>query len=67
MTLRKGAKSLLELFGLSLTEDGFFATPASQTGVFVAGACSGPKDIDRSILHAKSTALLVQQHLKGRF
>ena len=67
MTLRKGANSLLELFGLSLTEDGFFASPPSQTGVFVAGACSGPKDIDRSILHAKSTALLVQQHLKGRF
>jgi heterodisulfide reductase subunit A-like polyferredoxin len=66
MTLRKGAKSLSELFGLSLTEDGFFASPPSQTGVFVAGACSGPKDIDRSILHAKSTALLVQQHLKGR-
>jgi heterodisulfide reductase subunit A len=67
MTLRKGAKSLVEFFGLSLTEDGFFASPPSQTGVFVAGACSGPKDIDRSILHAKSTALLVQQHLKGRF
>lgn len=67
MTLRKGANSLLELFGLSLTEDGFFASPPSQTGLFVAGACSGPKDIDRSILHAKSTALLVQQHLKGRF
>jgi heterodisulfide reductase subunit A len=67
MTLRKGVKSLLELFGLSLTEDGFLASPPSQTGVFVAGACSGPKDIDRSILHAKSTALLVQQHLKGRF
>jgi len=67
VTLRKGANSLLELFGLSLTEDGFFASPPSQTGLFLAGACSGPKDIDRSILHAKSTALLVQQHLKGRF
>lgn len=66
MTLRRGAKSLAELFGLSLTEDGFFASPSPQTGVFVAGACSGPKDIDRSILHAKSTALLVQQQLRGR-
>jgi heterodisulfide reductase subunit A len=66
MTLRKGAKSLAQFFGLSLTEDGFFASPPSQTSVFVAGACSGPKDIDRSILHAKSTAFLVQQHLKGR-
>ncbi|MEW6376143.1 MAG: FAD-dependent oxidoreductase [Thermodesulfobacteriota bacterium] len=67
IVLGKGAKTLTELLGLSLTEDGFIAPPPSQTGIFVAGACSGPKDIDRSILHAKSTALLVQQHLKGRF
>jgi heterodisulfide reductase subunit A len=66
MTLRKGTKSLMELFRLNLTEEGFVSSPPSQTGVFVAGACSGPKDIDRSILHAKSTAFLVQQHLKGR-
>jgi len=66
MTLRKGTKSLMELFQLDLTEEGFVSSPPSQTGVFVAGACSGPKDIDRSILHAKSTAFLVQQHLKGR-
>ena len=65
MTLRKGTKSLMELFRLDFTEDGFVSSPPSQTGVFVAGACSGPKDIDRPILHAKSTALLVQQHLKG--
>ncbi len=66
MTLRKGTKSLVELFRLNFTEDGFLASPSPQTGIFVAGACSGPKDIDRSILHAKSTAFLVQQHLKGR-
>jgi len=66
MTLRKGTKALVELFRLSVTEDGFLASPSPQTGIFVAGACSGPKDIDRSILHAKSTAFLVQQHLKGR-
>jgi len=66
MTLRKGTKSLVELFRLNFTEDGFLASPSPQTGIFVAGACSGPKDIDRSILHAKSTAFLVQQHLTGR-
>ena len=67
MTLRKGTKSLVELLGLGFTEDGFIASPSPQTGIFVTGACSGPKDIDRSILQAKSTAFLVQQHLKGRF
>jgi heterodisulfide reductase subunit A len=66
MVLSKAAKPLTELFNLSLTEDGFIASPPPQTGIFVTGACSGPKDIDRSILHAKSTAFLVQQHLRGR-
>ncbi len=66
MVLSKEAKCLKELFSLSLTEDGFLASPPTQTGVFVTGACKGPKDIDRSILDAKSGALLVQQHLRGR-
>jgi heterodisulfide reductase subunit A len=66
MVLKKEAKSLTQLFGLSLTEDGFIASPPSHTGIFVTGACTGPKDIDHSILHAKSAALLVHQYLKGR-
>jgi heterodisulfide reductase subunit A len=66
MVLRKTSKSLMEFFNLSLTEDGFVASPPVQTGVFVTGACSGPKDIDRSILQAKSTAFQVHQYLKGR-
>lgn len=66
MVLGKEAKHLTELLGLKLTEDGFIASPPTQTGLFVTGACSGPKDIDRSILHAKSAAFLVQQHLRGR-
>jgi len=64
--LSKEAKRLAELFELTFTEDAFIASPPPQTGVFVTGACSGPKDIDRSILHAKSAALLVQQYLRGR-
>ncbi len=66
MVLNQGARSLTETFGLSLTEDGFIAPPPSHRGLFIAGACSGPKDIDRSILHAKSTAYLVHQFLRGR-
>jgi heterodisulfide reductase subunit A len=66
MVLNKEAKSLAQLFGLSLTEDGFFTSPLSHTGVFIAGACSGPKDIDRSILHAKSASLLVHRYLRER-
>jgi heterodisulfide reductase subunit A len=66
MVLSKQARPLTELFGLNLTEDGFIASPPLQSGVFVTGACCGPKDIDRSMLHAKSVAFLVQQHLRGR-
>ena len=66
MVLSKEAKSLAKILGLGLTEDGFLASPPSHTGLFVTGACCGPKDIDRSILHAKSAAYLVHQYLKGR-
>lgn len=66
MVLRKDAKLLSEPFGLNFTEDGFIAPPPPQTGVFVTGACSGPKGIDRSILQAKSTAFHVNEYMKGR-
>jgi len=66
MVLSKQARHLTELFGLNLTEEGFILAPPRESGIFVAGACSGPKDIDRSILHAKSAAFLVQQHLRER-
>jgi heterodisulfide reductase subunit A len=66
MVLKREAKSLTQIFGLDLTEDGFITSPPSDRGVFVTGACTGPKDIDRSILHAKSAAFLVHQYLKGR-
>jgi len=66
MVLGKDAKRLVTLFGLRFTEDGFLAPAPSQTAVFVTGACSGPKDVDRSILHAKSTAAQVCQYIEGR-
>jgi len=65
MVLSQGAKRLSQLFDLNYNEDGFIIPPPAKNGIFVAGACSGPKDIDRSILHAKSTAFEVYQYLKG--
>ena len=67
MVLRKESRELAQRLGLTFTEDGFLASPPHNTGLFVTGACHGPKDIDRSILHAKSTAFQVQEYLKGRF
>jgi heterodisulfide reductase subunit A-like polyferredoxin len=66
MVLKRESNSLARLFGLNFNEEGFFAPPPAHTGIFVAGACSGPKDIDRSIIHSKSIACAVQQYLKGR-
>ncbi len=66
MILRKESKGLAQIFNLKLNEEGFFEPPPAQTGLFIAGACSGPKDIDRSILHSKSIARAVHQYLKGR-
>ncbi len=66
MVIGKNKNSLLKLFSLGLTGDGFFKKPSPETGVFLAGACSGPKDIDRSIIHAKAIAYEVEQYLKGR-
>jgi heterodisulfide reductase subunit A len=65
MVLRKESNSLARLFGLNFNDEGFFAPPPAKTGIFVAGACSGPKDIDRSIIHSKSIACAVQHFLKG--
>ena len=66
MVLRPDTKHLSDFFGLQFTEDGFIAPRGSSEGVFFAGACTGPKDIDRSILHAKSIAYRVWQFMEGR-
>jgi heterodisulfide reductase subunit A len=65
MVLRPETRPLIDLLGLALDEDGFVASPAPETGLFVAGACAGPKDIDRSITHAGATASRVALFLKG--
>ncbi len=65
ITLGKDSGLISKLFDLKYSVDGFFQDPSPERGIFIAGACSGPKDIDRSILHAKSTALKVKNFLKG--
>jgi heterodisulfide reductase subunit A-like polyferredoxin len=66
MVLKKDTKTLATLLGLALTEEGFLADPAPGCGIFVTGACAGPKDVDLSITHAKSTAASVHHFLQGR-
>jgi heterodisulfide reductase subunit A len=66
MVLKKEAKTVANLLGLGFDEEGFLAVPPKEKGLFVTGACGGPKDIDRSITHAKSTAASVYHYLQGR-
>ena len=65
MVLKKEAKALASLLGLGLNEEGFLSVPPADRGLFVTGACAGPKDIDRSITQAKSTAASVYHYLQG--
>lgn len=61
---RKDAKELSRIFNIPLDKNGFFLekhpklAPASTVngGVFVAGACQGPKDIPDSVAHASAAA-----------
>ena len=66
MVLKKETKTLADLLGLGLGEEGFLTDPAPGKGIFITGACAGPKDIDLSITHAKSTAASVHHFLQGR-
>jgi heterodisulfide reductase subunit A len=64
MEPRSDALDVARIFGLTLGQDGFFleehpklepvSTPTS--GVFLAGACQGPKDIPDSVAQAKAAA-----------
>jgi len=66
MVIGKKAQSIPKIFSLELNDDGFLKEPSPRKGIFIAGACGGPKDIDRSIIHAKSIAYEVEKYLKGK-
>lgn len=64
MEPRKDAEDVMRKFGIGIGADGFFqeehpklgpvSTPSS--GVFLAGACQGPKDIPDTVAQAKGAA-----------
>ena len=64
MEPREDALETARLFGLSLGRDGFFLeehpklepVSTASAGVFVAGACQGPKDIPDTVAQAKGAA-----------
>lgn len=68
MEPNKDAVDTARLFGISTGNDGFFLeehpklepVSTSTAGVFVAGACHGPKDIPYSVAQAKAAASMAQ-------
>jgi len=61
---RRDAEEVARKFGISVGRDGFFLeehpklepVSTATSGVFVAGACQGPKDIPDSVAQAKAAA-----------
>lgn len=61
---------LADIVGLELERnaEGFYSEReigVSQAGIFVAGACQGPKDIPQSIAHAKAASGQILYYLLG--
>jgi heterodisulfide reductase subunit A2 len=75
MEARRDASEVARIFGIGRGEDGFFAeehaklSPMSSTmaGIFLAGACQGPKDIPDSVSHASGAAAqALQLAIRGK-
>ncbi|MFC1835669.1 hypothetical protein ACFL2Q_13195 [Thermodesulfobacteriota bacterium] len=67
-----GASDLASGIGLDTDEFGFFSPrnplDAGRTqvgGVYLAGCCAGPKDIERTLVHAGQTAAAIIADLNG--
>lgn len=63
---REDSEETAGLFGLGRDEDGFFSTGEStpHKGIFLAGACRGPRDISSTIAEGESTAARVISYLR---
>jgi heterodisulfide reductase subunit A len=68
MEPRQNAPDVARTFGISLGSDGFFLeehpklepVSTATAGVFLAGACQGPKDIPDTVAQAKAAASMAQ-------
>ena len=65
-------KKIKELLNLQIEDDGFYSiadthyesTKSSVPGIFVAGACTGPKTIENTINDARAAAIQISEYLK---
>ncbi len=59
-------EGLWKKVGLKSGQEGFVDPRTCADGIFLAGTVSGPKDIERSIMDAKQTALSVLRYLEEK-
>lgn len=69
---KKSSWDLARILGINLADDGFLATAntlrtneTNVDGIFLAGACQGPKDIPDSIAHGIAAASKAMERLSG--
>ncbi len=65
MTPRQDAQRVADFLHIPKNEEGFYQSPPHQSGVFLSGACKGPRDIGSSMVDAKATAQRIVQFLGG--
>ena len=73
MVPARDADNLATILGIDAGSCGFFATPeptdtnrTAVEGIWLAGACQGPKDIEGSIAHARAAAMDAVSFLSSR-
>jgi len=65
MTPRQDADSIAQILQIPKNEEGFYRSPPENSGIFLSGACKGPRDTANSIIDTKSTAQKIIQYLGG--
>jgi heterodisulfide reductase subunit A len=65
MMPRQDAEKIADVLQIPRNEEGFYRSPPENSGVFLSGACKGPRDIGSSMIDAKSTAQRIAQYLGG--
>ncbi len=65
MTPRSDAEQVGDFLRVPRNEEGFYRSPPENSGIFLSGACKGPRDIGSSIIDAKATVQRIVHHLGG--
>jgi heterodisulfide reductase subunit A len=65
MMPRQDADRIAQFLQIPKSQEGFYQSRPENSGVFLSGACKGPRDIGSSIIDAKATAQRIVQYLGG--